>query len=167
VQHVAQFNIARGRAPLDDPEMSGFVARLAEINALADASAGFVWRLQDGAGDATSIRAYADPRIIVNLSVWESIDVLFEFAYKSRHVDVYRGRAQWFERLDTPSIALWWIPAGDLPSVGDGVARLEHLAAHVPTPHAFTLRHRFAAEAATRDPVRHLTSMNPGSIQPA
>ncbi len=147
--HLAQINIARVRAPLDDPLMEGFVSRLDAINRVADNAPGFVWRLQTESGDATSIRAYDDERIIVNMSVWESPDVLFEYVYQSQHIEPLRLRQEWFEKLDGPHLALWWIPVGHIPTPQEGKERLEHLQAHGPTPHAFTLKTRFPIPEAT------------------
>jgi len=141
--HLAQANIARAVAPLDEPVMAEFVARLDAINAVADASPGFVWRLQGDTGNATEIQAYGDPRIIFNMSVWETSEALFDYVYKSDHLSVLRRRKDWFERAHRPSAALWWIEAGRTPSVEDGVARLEHLAEHGPTARAFTFKERF------------------------
>jgi hypothetical protein len=136
-RHVAQINLARAIAPLDDPRLAGFVAQLAEINALADRSPGFVWRLQTPAGDATSLRAYDDPRIIVNMSVWESVEALHDYVYRSAHVGVLRDRKRWFDKWSGPYYALWWLPRGQLPTVEEGKQRLAHLAEHGPSEHAF------------------------------
>jgi hypothetical protein len=138
--HVAELNIGRTVAPLDDPAMADFVANLELINALGDASPGFVWRLQDEFGAATTIRAYEDPLMIVNLTVWESVETLRAFTYRSGHVEFFRRRREWFEPLDGPSLVLWWVPAGHRPTVEEAKARLAHLAAHGPTPTAFTLK---------------------------
>ncbi len=144
---LAQLNIARALAPLDDPLMDGFVERLAEINGLAEQTRGFVWRLVDTMGaDATGIRAYDDPLVIVNLSVWTGIDELQEFAYRSAHVELYRSRRAWFAPLEGPTLALWWVPAGVRPTIQDAVARLEHLAKHGPSSHAFTIKARFGPD---------------------
>ncbi len=118
--HLAQINIARMRAPLDDPSMAGFVAQLDTINALADRSPGFIWRLQTAAGDATSLRPYDDPLILVNMSLWATVDEFVAFAYASQHRDVMTQRRRWFERFDGPFVALWWAPAGHIPSVDGG-----------------------------------------------
>lgn len=141
--HLAQANIARSLAPLDTPQLAGFVARLDEINALADGSPGFVWRLQTPAGDATQLRVFPDDHILVTMSVWTSIEALQAFVYRSRHVELLRQRAAWFERLGTPTTALWWIPAGTLPTVQDARQRLEHMAAHGPTREAFAFHRSY------------------------
>jgi len=149
---LAQLNIARAVAALDDPRMDGFVGRLEEINGLAERTPGFVWRLTDTLGaDATGIRAYADPLIIVNLTVWTGIDELHAFAYRSTHVEMLRGRRAWFVPLEGPSLVLWWVPAGVRPTIEEAVARLGHLAEHGPTAHAFTLKVRFGPDLTESD----------------
>ena len=115
--------------------MEGFRTQLDPINALADQSPGFVWRLQTEDGNATAIRAYpGDDLMAINMSVWESLEVLQQFVYKSRHVDTLRGRHQWFEPIQGPILALWWIPAGHIPTVEEARERLHHLKTHGPTP---------------------------------
>jgi hypothetical protein len=141
--HLAQFNVARMLGALEDPVMSGFVARLEEINALADGSPGFVWRLQTDAGNATYLRPYGDDRIIVNMSVWESVEALRRFVYGGQHAEVLRRRHEWFEKLSRPVVALWWIPAGHVPSIDEAKRRLAHLEEHGPGPFAFTFRALF------------------------
>jgi heme-degrading monooxygenase HmoA len=142
---LAQLNIGRIVAPLDSPELSGFVARLEEINALADAAPGFVWRFQTDDGDATALRPFDDDQMLVNFSVWESTEALHAFVYRSLHVEVMRKRRQWFERMDQPFTVLWWVRAGHRPSVEEAIERLEHLRRHGPTPRAFTFQERFPA----------------------
>ncbi len=144
---LAQANIARMLGALEDPVMAGFVERLEPLNALADSSPGFVWRLQDEAGDATAIRVFDDERILFNLSVWESIEALEAYAYSSAHVEAVRARASWFENRDRPNLVLWWVAAGVLPTVEDARSRFDLLWAQGPTPEAFTFRQRFEAPA--------------------
>ena len=144
--HLAQANIGRFRAPLDDPIMEGFRTQLDPVNALADRSPGFVWRLQTEDGNATAIRPYdGDNLMAINMSVWESLESLQQFVYKSGHVETLRARKQWFEPIDGPILVLWWIPVGQIPTVRDAQERLQHLAEHGPTPHAFTFRTPFPA----------------------
>ncbi|HEX2438942.1 MAG TPA: DUF3291 domain-containing protein [Methylomirabilota bacterium] len=143
--HLAQVNIGRIRAPLQDPIMDGFRNALAPINALADASPGFVWRLQTEDGNAMAIRPFEDERMAINMSVWESLEALQQFVYKSAHVGSLRDRKQWFEPIEGPILALWWIPAGHIPTVTEAQERLQHLEAHGPTPQAFTFRSPFPA----------------------
>lgn len=141
---LAQLNVARAVAPLDDPLMAGFVARLDEINRLAERSPGFVWRLQGPSGDATEHRVDDDPLVIVNLTVWDSPEALHDFTYRSDHRTVFAQRSDWFERWDGPSVVLWWQPAGTVPALADAIRRLRLLAEHGPTAEAFTFRQRFA-----------------------
>lgn len=141
--HLAQFNIARGRAAMDDPVMADFVATLDRVNALADASPGFVWRLQDDSGNATAIAAYDDPNMLVNMSVWRDADALFDFVYRSGHTPVMARRRDWFLPLDGPYMVLWWVAAGHRPDVAEAQERLARLAAHGPTADAFTFKARF------------------------
>ncbi|MBK9926989.1 MAG: DUF3291 domain-containing protein [Anaerolineales bacterium] len=143
--HIAQINIGRILAPIDDPLMAEFVAQLPAINALADASPGFVWRLQTEAGDATNVKVYDDDRIIVNLSVWESIESLREYAYRSQHTGVMKYRTKWFEKFDGPYMALWWVPAGHIPTLEEGKERLDHLRKNGNSPHAFLFKNVFPA----------------------
>lgn len=144
--HLAQLNIGRARGPMDGPVMAGFAARLADINALADASPGFVWRLQSEGGNATDIQAFEDERILVNMSVWESVEHLREYVYRTGHAQVMRQRRDWFEKHDSAYMVLWWIPAGHIPTVQEARERLAHLEKHGETPHAFTFATAGAAE---------------------
>ena len=146
--HLAQVNIARLIAPLDSPQLTSFVSRLEEINALADGADGFVWRLQTEDGDATALRPYADDRILVNLSVWKSLEDLTRFVYRTSHAEVMRRRREWFERLAEASMALWWIPAGHVPSVEEAKERLDRLRRAGPTPDVFTFREAFPPPGA-------------------
>lgn len=144
--HLAQANIGRFRGPIDDPVMEGFRTQLDPINALADQSPGFVWRLQTEDGNATAIRPYADDDLMaINMSVWESLESLQHFVYRSAHVEPLRARKQWFEPIDGPILVMWWIPAGEIPTVTDAHERLAYLREHGPTPHAFTFRTPFPA----------------------
>ena len=146
--HVAQVNVARALAPIDAPALRGFVEGLAPINALADRSPGFVWRLQTEAGDATAIRPYEDERVMVNLSVWRSLPELWDFVYATEHLDVMRRRREWFERFESTYLGLWWVSAGEIPTVDDAKLRLASLDEHGPTAYAFTFKKRFDPEPA-------------------
>lgn len=143
MHHIVQANIAHMRAPLDDPAMAGFVERLEPLNALADTSPGFVWRLQTEEGDATEIDVFGDELVLFNMSVWESVEALETYVYKSHHVNAVQKRTKWFERPEKSPLVLWWIEAGTLPTIEEGKARLEKLWADGPTAEAFTFRHRF------------------------
>jgi hypothetical protein len=147
---IAQLNIGRLRAPLDHPSIDGFRSNLDRINALAESSPGFVWRLQDDSGNATSIKLFDDQLEIINLSVWESIDALADFAYRSAHVELLRRRREFFEAPSQPILCLWWIPDGTVPTPQEAIERLEHLRRHGPTPTAFTFRQRFGPDGRSR-----------------
>ena len=142
--HIAQVNIARALAPLDNPVMAGFVARLDDINALAESSAGFVWRLKTEEGNATALRPYDDDRVLFNLSVWESPAQLKQFVFRSTHAEVMRQRKSWFERFGDAYYAMWWIDAGHVPSIEEAKARLLHLQLHGETGYAFSFSGPFA-----------------------
>jgi hypothetical protein len=138
--HIAQVNIGRMKAPLESPVMEGFVARLDEINRLADRSEGFVWRLQTDSGNATYLRPYDDDRILFNMSVWESIEALKAYVYRTAHAELLKSRRSWFEQFDGAFLAMWWVPAGHVPSIDEAKKRLAHLEAHGPSQFAFTFK---------------------------
>jgi hypothetical protein len=142
---LAQLNIGLPIAPLDGPELAGFVAELEPVNALADAAPGFVWRLQTEDGDATAVRGFGDDRLIVNMSVWTSLEALAAFVYTGHHREVLARRRQWFERMREAFQVLWWVPDGIRPTIADAEQRLDHLRTHGPTPYAFTFRTPFPA----------------------
>jgi Domain of unknown function (DUF3291) len=141
--HLAQVNVARSRTPLDAEELADFRALLDPVNALADGQPGFVWRLQDDDGSAMGVRAFGDEQMIVNLSAWASIEALWSFVYAGGHLAAMRRRREWFERLGDVHLALWWIPAGTLPTVADAERRVARLEADGPSPHAFDFKRRF------------------------
>jgi hypothetical protein len=141
--HLAQINIGRIVAPVDDPKIASFIAQLDEVNALADAAPGFVWRLQTSSGNATDVPYNDDPFVLVNMSVWESVEALRDYVYRSRHVEVLRDRAQWFQKMEKPHYCLWWVPAGHIPTVAEGRERLEHYQEHGPTPVSFWFSQEF------------------------
>ena len=145
--HLTQVNLGRIAAPLDNPQMAGFMGQLDTLNALADASPGFVWRFMDELGNATSARPYPeDDRILFNMSVWESVEALTAYVYRSNHAGAMRRRREWFEPFSGPFLALWWVPAGTLPTVADARDRLAHLRAHGPSVQAFTFRQAFTPD---------------------
>ncbi|MFI4942743.1 MAG: DUF3291 domain-containing protein [Burkholderiales bacterium] len=146
--HLAQVNIGRVKGPPDSSVMAGFMARLDEINALAERSPGFVWRLQTPAGNATDLRPYEDDTILINMSVWESLEELRAYVFDSSHRELLRQRREWFEKFEGVYVALWWVPAGHQPSIEEAKQRLAHLAANGPTPFAFTFKDPFPASAA-------------------
>jgi hypothetical protein len=148
--HLAQVNVALPREPLDSPLLADFVAALDPINRIADLSPGFVWRLQTDDGNATAVEWTSDRRLIVNMSVWESVEALSNFVYRSQHTDVMRQRRKWFEGMSL-YLALWWIPAGHIPTVAEAEERVRHLAEHGPTAFAFSFRRPFPPPGAHRD----------------
>ena len=143
--HLAQLNIAKMKFAIDDPGMAGFVARLDDINALADAAPGFVWRLQIEDGDATGVD-YFGADALVNMSVWEDRDSLHNYIYRSAHSEVMALRKQWFERMTEAYSVLWWIAEGHIPTLDEASERLECLRLQGPGPSAFTFKQVFAAE---------------------
>ena len=152
--HLAQINVGRMLGPKGDPLVQPFFDALDEVNALADVSPGFVWRLvgEEGA-DATDILATADPLLLLNMSVWTDADSLFAYVYRSAHTPVMARRRNWFDRFEGAHMALWWVPAGTIPTVNDGLAKLWHLDRFGPTPHAFTFKLRFPPPGIAAPPV--------------
>jgi hypothetical protein len=142
---LAQINIGRLIAPPDDPLIADFMAQLDEVNALAEQSPGFVWRLKSDSGNATDIAYNDDPLTIVNMSVWDSIESLKRFAYGPRHLGVFRDRQKWFEKPALPHYCLWWMAEGRMPSVREGRDRLEHYQKHGATPRSFWFSQCFPA----------------------
>ena len=134
--HLAQFNIARIKYPLDDPRMREFVDNVTRVNALAEQIEGFVWRLQGESGNAMGMQVYDDARVLPNLTVWENVEALERFVWKTVHSRFYGRRAEWFEHMETP-LVLWHVPAGHKPNMDEGVARLDHLRANGPSDFAF------------------------------
>jgi len=142
--HLAQINIGRLNHPVDDPRVAEFMDNLDLINALGEASPGFVWRLKDDSGNATAIRGFEDPTILPNLTVWESIESLKEYVFKTDHATFLRKRREWFAPMDDlPVLTMWWVPAGHIPTLDEARERVEHLAANGPTSHAFSFRPTF------------------------
>jgi hypothetical protein len=145
---LAQINIAKLKYSIDAPEVAEFVDNLDKINALAEASEGFIWRLKDESGNATAFNVFGDERIIVNISVWSGIESLHTYVYRSSHSEFLGKRNQWFKLPKTAHLALWWIDDNDYPSAEDGRERIYHLREHGPTAYAFTLKKRFEATAS-------------------
>jgi hypothetical protein len=145
---LAQLNIGIVKGPMDSPVMAEFAANLDRVNALADRSPGFVWRLQTDEGNATAIRPFPDESLLVNMSVWRDLESLSEFVYRSAHAEILRRRREWFERMSEAYLVLWWAPAGHRPTIEEAIAKLERLRAEGPTPEAFTFRRAFPAPDA-------------------
>ncbi|MBC7268501.1 MAG: DUF3291 domain-containing protein [Streptomyces sp.] len=150
--HLAQLNVATLRHPLDHPRTAPFVELLDTVNTAADQAPGFVWRLvAEGEADATGLRP-AGEDVIVNLTVWETQEALWDFTYRSGHLEVMRRRREWFERHVEAHLVLWWVPAGHLPTVDEALERLDDLRANGPSPRAFTFASSFTAAEAARHP---------------
>jgi Domain of unknown function (DUF3291) len=141
--HLAQVNVGITVAPMDSAAMAEFAAALDPINAVADTAPGFLWRLQDDSGNATSIRGLSDERLLLNLSVWDGIESLSDYVYRSAHTAFLRRRREWFVPMTDAITCLWWVPAGHRPSVAEADDRLAGLRAHGPTARAFTFRSPF------------------------
>jgi hypothetical protein len=142
-------NVGTTLYDLDDPRMAYFMENLDRVNALAEATPGFVWRLTGEGNNATDIKPTDDLRFIVNMSVWRSIEALFDYVYRSDHRTVMVRRREWFARPEGPYQVLWWVGEGHIPTIAEGLTRLRHLAEHGPTPTAFTFREHFPESSAT------------------
>ena len=141
---LAQLNVARMMAPIDSPLLADFVANLDRINALAEASAGFVWRLQTEEGDATAVRHFGDD-MLVNLSVWEDVKALHNYVFKSAHTEIMGRRKEWFSRMQQAYLVLWWVPAGHRPTLAECERKLMLLRRDGAGPEAFTFRNPYPA----------------------
>ena len=137
--HLAQLNIAFAKAPLDDPLMQGFMDQIDAVNAEAEKSPGFVWRLQTDEGNATDIRVFKEDDVIINLSVWESLDHLKNYIYDGLHLKVLQRKSDWFSKMDSAHLVLWWIPKGHIPDTDEALMKLSYLNEYGPTPDAFTI----------------------------
>ncbi len=144
--HLAQVNIAEMVAPINDPVMADFVNNLDRINALAENSPGFVWRLKDEEGNATAIRVFEYDFLIINMSVWKDIDTLFDFTYKTAHVEILKRKKEWFHNMKQMHMAFWFVQKGHHPSPEEAKERLQHIRQHGETPYAFTFKSRFTIE---------------------
>lgn len=146
--HLAQLNIARLLAPLDSPQLADFVGNLDRINALAETSKGFIWRLQTDEGDATALRPLGED-MIVNMSVWEDVAALNQYVFRSAHIEIMRRRKEWFGHMVEAYAVLWWIPRGHTPTMEEAIERLEYLRAHGASERAFTFKKAFPAPDAS------------------
>jgi Domain of unknown function (DUF3291) len=149
---IAQVNVATALYPLDDAGMAEFIGLLDQVNALAEASPGFVWRLKSDQGNATDLKLSDDAKFIVNMSVWQSVEALFDFAYRSAHREVMAKRRQWFVPPSGAYQALWWVRAGEFPTGEQGLERLRHLDRHGPTDFAFTFKRKFPPPGSSAPP---------------
>lgn len=145
-RELAQVNLAWMRYPLDDDRMSDMREAIHRINAVGDRSPGFVWRFQTSGGDATDVRVLDDPRVLFNLSLWRSIDDLRRYVHRTEHVAFLRRRREWFLPPPRPPLALWWVAAGDRPTVEEAMARLQRLWREGPSREAFSLSRVFGPD---------------------
>jgi hypothetical protein len=150
--HLAQVNVMRLKAPLDSPVLQPFVAALEPVNALADRAPGFVWRLQSEGGDATAYRIFGDDTLLVNMSTWTSLEALNDYVYRSAHVEIMRRRREFAQHIAEAYLALWWVRAGERPTVQQAEERLRYLRANGPTPFAFGVRAPFPPPSSSVTP---------------
>ncbi|MEW7291469.1 DUF3291 domain-containing protein [Aquimarina sp. 2304DJ70-9] len=146
--HLAQVNIAEMIAPINDPVMTDFVNNLDRINALAEESKGFVWRLKDEEGNATAITVFDNLFLIINMSVWEDMDTLFNFTYKTAHVEILKRKKEWFKNMPRMHMAFWYVDNGHLPTPEEAKERLYYLQEHGETPYAFSFKSKFTEKEA-------------------
>ncbi len=144
--HLAQLNIGKTRFGLDSPEMADFVNNLDPINAIAESSPGFIWRLQDESGDATGIEVEDAPDVIVNMSVWENLDALKDFMFKTHHIDFLKRKKEWFVPMDEDSYLLWYVPEGHIPTLAEAMEKLEYLRQNGESPQAFSMKSRYTPQ---------------------
>ena len=141
--NIAEFNVARARYELHHEAMKDFMDNRDYINSLATKSKGYVWHQEDDSEDEAGIRTYDDPLIVVNMSVWESLEDLYEYAYRGDHQSFFTRRSEWFHKSDEATMVLWWVPKGKIPTPEDGMRKLETLRAQGPSQEAFSMRKRF------------------------
>lgn len=144
--HIAQLNIAKARYPLDDSRMKEFVDALPEINRIGESSPGFVWILKDDTGTAVAFNPFNDPTLLVNMTVWETLDDMRAFAYQSQHGIYFKRRREWFDLFDREPVVLWWIKKGHIPNLIEGKEKMEKLWRDGPTPEAFSLKKLYQPE---------------------
>ena len=143
---LAQVNIGRAKGPMDAAVMKEFSDNLEPINQIAESSPGFIWRLKDDSGNATDIQPFDDPDIIINMSVWESIDDLKNFMFKTHHIDFLKRKKEWFYTMTEASYALWWVPHGHQPDIDEAKSRLLHLQQNGESSHAFSFKKIYTRE---------------------
>lgn len=144
--YIAQLNIAKAKYELDSPQLKDFIDNLEPINQIAESSDGFIWRLKDDSGNAVSIQAFDDPRVIVNMSVWTSIDALKSFMFKTHHVDFLKRKQEWFERLEQANHVLWWISKEHRPTLQEAQERLRYLRDNGESPYAFSFKRQYSTD---------------------
>lgn len=143
--HIAQLNIARALHAMDAPEMREFVDAIEAVNQVADSSPGFVWRFQDEPGNAPGLSTFDDPHLLINLSVWETVEQLRDFMFNSLHLDYLKRKKAWFEKLPEASFVMWWVAEGHVPTLQEAQQRLEQLRREGETASAFSFRSIFSA----------------------
>lgn len=142
--HIAEINIARMKGVnINDPMMKEFVDNLNIVNQIAEKSNGFVWRLKDENNNATSINPYNDEQVIINVSVWENIETLEEFMYRTFHSEFLKRRKEWFSNFGKAHTAMWWVPEGHIPSLEEAVEKLDYLQKNGATINSFDFRNKF------------------------
>jgi hypothetical protein len=146
--YLAQVNIGKIIAPMDSPLMAGFADNLDRINALAESSEGFIWRLKDEANNATSIKVFDDDFIIINMSVWSNMDTLYKYVYQSAHTDYLKRRREWFEKMPEMHMALWYVPENHIPDTAEAVDKLNYIRKNGETPFAFGFKKKYSPEEA-------------------
>ena len=145
--HLAQVNIAKRLAPFDDPIMQDFVNNIDKMNAIADAAKGFIWRLQDEDKDE-AISVFKDDTLIINMSVWQNLETLFNYTYNSGHIEVFKRKKEWFSKMKMTHMAFWYVPEGYEPTFQDAKERLDYLNTHGDTPFAFSFKSKFTVQDA-------------------
>jgi hypothetical protein len=143
--HLAQVNIAKKLAPLDDPIMQDFINNVDKMNAIADSSPGFIWRMKDEDKDLGA-QVFQDDSLVINISVWEDLDLLFNYTYNSGHIEVFKRKKEWFSKMKMMHMAFWYVPEGYEPSFQDAKDRLDYLNIHGDSPYAFTFKSKFTVE---------------------
>jgi hypothetical protein len=143
--HLAQLNIATPKYPMDSPELRDFVNNLDPINAIAELSPGFIWRLKDDSGDATDIRIDGEPDLLINMSVWADVESLKHFMFKTHHIDFLKRKKEWFHTPNQATYVLWWVAEGHIPSLDEAMSKLQHLRKHGDSADAFSFKSTFSA----------------------
>ena len=153
--HLAQVNVAKGRGFITSPVMASFVAATGAVNRIADAAPGFVWRMKGEDENELAMQVFGDPLLVINMSVWESVEALRAYTYTTEHVEIMRRRREWFTRSEGPHLAMWWIAEGTTPTPQEGRDRLNLLRTHGSTEHAFTFSQVFGPPASLDLPPTH------------
>lgn len=145
---LAQLNVGLAKDSVDSELLVDFAAQLDAVNAAAESSPGFIWRLMDDNNNATGFNAFDDENMLINISVWDSVESLQKYIYSDIHMAVLKNKSKWFENMESAHLVLWWIKEGEYPNIEESLERLSHLSAHGPTVHAFTFRDTFPAPSS-------------------